>query len=343
MAAMNLARSTLIRHAMAVLTMAAAWLALPELHAEQPLPSWRDSAAKTAIIDFVTRVIDEKLPDFVAPADRIVTFDNDGTLWCEQPMYFQLAFALDRIRALAPQHPEWKETEPFKSVLAGDMKGVAASGNDGLLKLIAATHAGVTADEFDAVALDWVQHAQHPKFKRPYVECVYQPQLELLQYLRDNGFQTYIVSGGGVDFMRPWVEQVYGIPPQQVVGSSIKSKYEVRDGKPTIVKLPEVNFIDDKAGKPVGIRQYIGRKPIMAVGNSDGDFEMLEYVTAGDGPSLGVLVHHTDADREYAYDRDSPFGRLAKGLDEAKERGWVLVDMKNDWSQIFPPAANAAK
>lgn len=340
---MNTERSTIIRHAMVILTVAAASLALSELHAEQPLPSWRDSAAKTAIIDFVTRVTDEKSPDFVAPADRIAAFDNDGTLWCEQPMYAQLAFMVDRVKALAPDHPEWKETEPFKSLLAGDVRGAAAAGQEGLLELVAATHAGMTAEQFDAIALEWVKTAQHPKFKRPYIECVYQPQLELLQYLRDHGFKTYIVSGGGIDLMRPWTQEVYGIPPEQVVGSSIESKYQVRDGVPVIVKVAELDFYDDKEAKPVGIRKFIGRRPIIAVGNSDGDYQMLEYVTAAKGPSLGVLIHHTDADREYAYDRDSPIGRLAKGLDEANDRGWVLVDMKNDWSQVFPPAANMAK
>ena len=268
-------------------------------------------------------------------AERIAVFDNDGTLWAEQPMYFQLAFALDRVKALAPQHPEWQTREPFKSVLAGDMKGVMAGGEHALLEIIAASHAGNTTVEFEQVVKDWVATAKHPKTGRLYTEMVYQPMLEVLAYLRANGFKTYIVSGGGVEFMRPWVERVYGIPPEQVVGSRIKMKYEVRNGVPVIVRLAEIDLVDDKAGKPVGIQQVIGRRPTIAFGNSDGDFEMLEWTTTAPGPRLGVIVHHTDAEREWAYDRESSVGRLARGLDEAAARGWVVVDMKQEWAQIF--------
>jgi phosphoserine phosphatase len=302
----------------------------------QALPSWNDTAAKTAIMEFVEAVSEENSSKYVPPAERIAVFDNDGTLWAEQPMYVQLAFIVDRVKALAPDHPEWNTTEPFRSVLAGDPSGVAAGGMEGVVKLIAATHAGMTTDEFDRISLQWLKTARHPTLGRPYIECVYQPQLELLAYLRANGFKTFIVSGGGVDFMRPWTREVYGIPPEQVVGTSIKAKYEVRDGVGVLVKLPEIEFIDDKAGKPVGIHRYIGRRPILAVGNSDGDFEMLEYVTTGPGPSLGVLIHHDDAAREFAYDRDSHFGKLARGLDQAPQRGWLVVSMKHDWAQIWP-------
>jgi phosphoglycolate phosphatase-like HAD superfamily hydrolase len=302
----------------------------------QALPSWNDTPTKAAIISFVEKVTQEGSPDFVPPADRVAVFDNDGTLWVEQPIYTQLAFIIDRVKAMAPAHPEWKDKEPFKSLLAGDAKGVAASGEKGLLELIAATHAGMTTEEFEATVTDWLKTARHPRFNRPYLECVYQPQIELLEYLRSNGFQTFIVSGGGIDFMRPWTQTVYGIPPDQVVGSSGKTKYEVRDGKAVIVKLPAIDFIDDKAGKPVGIYKFIGERPILAFGNSDGDFEMLEYVTTGSGPRLGLLLHHDDAEREVAYDRESHFGKLARGLDEAQARGWVLVSMKSDWAKVFP-------
>jgi phosphoglycolate phosphatase-like HAD superfamily hydrolase len=302
----------------------------------QALPSWNDTPTKTAIISFVEKVTKESSPDFVRPEDRIAVFDNDGTLWTEQPMYTQFAFVIDRVKAMAPDHPEWKDKEPFKSLLAGDAKGVAASGEKGLLELVAATHAGMTTEAFAATVTNWLKTAKHPKFNRSYLECVYQPQIELLQYLRDNGFQTFIVSGGGIDFMRPWTQAIYGIPPDQVVGSSGKTKYEVRDGEPVIVKLPEIDFIDDKAGKPVAIHKFIGKRPILAFGNSDGDFEMLEYVTTGSGPRLGLILHHDDAEREAAYDRESHVGKLARGLDEAQARGWVLVRMKSDWAVVFP-------
>src|SRR6185295_17729552 len=270
-----------------------------------PLLSWNEGAAKKSIVDFVSRVTQEGGPDFVPPAERIATFDNDGTLWSEQPIYFQVAFALDRVKALAPQHPEWKQKQPFKAVLEGDMKAVAASGERGLLEIMAATHVGNTTEEFAAIVTDWIATAKHPKFNRPYTEMVYQPMLELLGYLRASGFKTFIVSGGGVEFMRPWVERVYGIPPEQVVGSRAKVKYEVRAGVPVLLRLPEVDHVDDKAGKPVGIHQVIGRRPIAAFGNSDGDFEMLEWATSGAGPRFGMIVHHTDAEREWAYDRAS--------------------------------------
>jgi len=271
----------------------------------------------------------------VPPAERIAVFDNDGTLWSEQPMYFQLAFILDRVKALAPQHPEWQTQEPFKSVLAGDMAGVAATGEHGLLELMAATHAGMTSEEFAGTVSNWLETARHPRFKRPYTDLTYAPMQELLAYLRANGFKTFIVSGGGVEFVRVFSERVYGVPPEQVVGSSIRTKYEVRDGKPTIVRLPELEFIDDKAGKPVGIHRYIGRRPILAFGNSDGDFEMLEYTTNAPGPRLGLLVHHDDGEREYAYDRKSSIGRLERGLDEAAQRGWVVVSTKDDWRTVY--------
>ncbi len=311
-------------------------LSLPAFAAADPLPSWNDTAPKKAIVTFVERVTKSGSPEFVPPAERIATFDHDGCLWAEQPMYAQLAFALDRVKALAPQHPEWKEKQPFKAALEGDVKTVFAGGEHALLELVMATHAGNTTEEFGQTVKEWIATARHPKTGRLYTEMVYQPMLELLAYLRANGFKTFIVSGGGIEFMRPWTEKVYGIPPEQVIGSSIRTKFEVRDGKPVLVRLPEINFIDDKAGKPVGIQQHIGRRPIAAFGNSDGDFEMLEWTTAGPGPRLGVYVHHDDAGREWAYDRKSPIGRLDRGLDEAAKRGWVVISMKSDWKVIFP-------
>ena len=302
-----------------------------------PLPSWNDTSPKQTIISFMKRVTQEGSPDFVPVDQRIATFDNDGTLWVEQPMYTQLAFVIARVHALAPKHPAWKTTQPFKGVLEGDMKAVEATGEKGLVQLMAATHAGMSVDDFQKIVSDWLATAQHPRFKRLYTECVYQPMLELLAYFRANGFKTYIVSGGGIEFMRPWTERVYGIPPEQVVGSSIKTQFEMVNGQPVLMRLPEINFIDDKEGKPVGINQYIGRRPIAAFGNSDGDQQMLEWTTAGSGPRLALLVHHTDAVREYAYDRTSTFGRLDKALDEARAKGWIVVDMKNDWKTIFPP------
>lgn len=306
------------------------------VRAEDPLPSWNDGANKDAIVEFVAKVTSKDSPDFVRPAERIAVFDNDGCLWCEQPMYFQLLFALDRVKEMAAEHPEWKTTEPFKSALAGDLKGVAAGGKEALAKILAVSHANVTTEEFSQSVRRWLRTARHPQTGKRYTSMVYQPMLELLAYLRANGFKTFIVSGGGIDFVRVFSERVYGIPPEQVVGSSVAAKYELRDGVPVIVKLPEGLFVDDKAGKPVGIHQHIGRRPIAAFGNSDGDFQMLEYVTTRQGPSLGMLVHHTDADREYAYDRESHVGKLDRGLDEAEQRGWRLIDMKTDWRQVFP-------
>ena len=306
--------------------------------AADPLPSWDDTAPRQAIIRFVEKVTREGSADFVPVAERIATFDNDGTLWTEQPLYFQFQFALDRVKALAPQHPEWKTTEPFASLLKGDMKGVLAGGEHALVQLVMTTHAGMTTEEFERTVTDWIATAKHPKTGRLYTEMVFQPMLELLAYLRANGFKTFIVSGGGIEFMRPWAEKTYGIPPEQVVGSSGGLKYELRDGKPVIVKLPSIVLNDDKEGKPVGIQRHIGRRPIMAFGNSDGDFQMLEWTTSGKGARFALIVHHTDDKREWAYDRESPIGKLDKGLDAAAAKGWTVVSMKDDWKTIYPPA-----
>jgi phosphoserine phosphatase len=307
----------------------------------EALRSWNDGPATRAIVDFVERTTREKTPGFIPPAERIAVFDNDGTLWAEQPMYFQLAFALDRIRALAPEHPEWKTTQPFKGALEGDLHAVLAGGEHSVLQIVAASHTGMTSEEFEAIVTEWIGSARHPVTKRPYVDMVYQPMLEMLTYLRANGYKTFIVSGGGVEFMRPWVERVYGVPPEQVVGSRVKVQYEVRERGPVLLRLPDIDFIDDKSGKPVGIHQAIGRRPTIAFGNSDGDFEMLEWTTSAAGPRLGVIVHHTDAEREWAYDRDSHIGQLRRGLDEGPQRGWVIVDMKRDWSVIYPASQPA--
>jgi hypothetical protein len=301
-----------------------------------PLSSWNEGPTRQSIVAFVGKVTQEGSADHVPPAERIAVFDNDGTLWSEQPVYVQLAFALDRVKALAPQHPEWQTQEPFASLLKGDVAGALAGGEKAIAQIVMATHAGMTTEEFASTVQDWLATARHPVTGRPYTGMVYQPMLELLAYLRANGFQTFIVSGGGIEFMRPWTERVYGIPPEQVVGSSIRTKYELRDGEPVLVRLLELDFIDDKAGKPVGIQKHIGRRPILAFGNSDGDFEMLEWTTSGEGPRLGLIVHHDDAGREVAYDRKSHIGRLDRGLDEAGRRGWVLVSMKDDWRTIYP-------
>ncbi len=298
------------------------------------LPSWNDGPVKSSITDFVARVTSG--PDFIPEDQRIATFDNDGTLWVEQPMYVQLAFILDRVRELAPKNPGWKTRQPFKAVLEGNMEALAKSGEKGLVELMAVTHAGMTTAEFEKITSDWLASARDRRWKRPYTELVYQPMLELLAYLRANGFKTFIVSGGGIEFMRPWTERVYGVQPQQVVGSSIKTRFEMRDGKPVLFRLPEINFIDDKAGKPIGINSHIGRRPIAAFGNSDGDLEMLQWTTMSGGARLGLIVHHTDAVREYAYDRKSHFGRLDKALDAAGPNKWTVVDMKRDWKRIFP-------
>jgi len=301
-----------------------------------PLPSWNEGVAKQSIIDFVARVTDEAAPDFVPVPERIATFDNDGTLWAEQPMYFQLFFAIDRVKTLAPEHPEWASQQPFQAVLEGDMEALAASGEHGLLELVMATHAGMTTQEFEGIVTEWLVTAKHPMTGRAFTEMVYQPMLELLDYLRANDFKTFIVSGGGIEFMRPWTEAVYGIPPDQVVGSSIKTRFEMRGHGPVLVRLPEINFIDDKADKPVAIWRYIGQRPIAAFGNSDGDLQMLQWTAAGDGTRFMLYVHHDDADREWAYDRESHIGRLDKGLEEAEAGGWTVVSMKDDWAGIFP-------
>jgi phosphoglycolate phosphatase-like HAD superfamily hydrolase len=308
-------------------------------HATQvpdPLPSRKDGSAKRAIGEFVGKVTEDGSADFVPPAERIATFDNDGTLWAEQPIYFQALFMLDRVKTLAPEHPEWSHTEPFASLLKADLKGALAGGEQALMELAIATHAGTTTEQFETIAKDWLATARHPTTIRPFTEMVYQPMIELLAYLRANGFKTFIVSGGGIEFMRPWTERVLGIPPEQVLGSSIRTQFEMREAKPVLVRLPEANFINDKAGKPVGIHQFIGRRPIAAFGNSDGDLEMFQWTAAGPGPRFCVIVHHTDAKREWAYDRDSFVGRLDKALDEAATRGWIVVDMQREWKRVFP-------
>lgn len=304
--------------------------------AADPLPSWNDNAPKKAILTFVEKVTEQDSPTFVPPPERIAVFDNDGTLWAEQPMYFQLFFALDRVKTLSPKHPEWKTQEPFASLLKGDVKKALAGGEKAILEIVMATHTGMTTTAFEKIVGDWMATAKHPKTGKLYTDMVYQPMLEILTHLRSNEFKTYIVSGGGIEFMRPWTEKVYGIPPEQVIGSSIKTRFELRHGKPVLVRLPEINFIDDKAGKPVGIHMHIGRRPIAAFGNSDGDLQMIQWVTAGPGTRFGGIVHHTDAQREYAYDRKSSIGRLDQALDEAKRQDWTVVDMKEDWKGIFP-------
>ena len=313
----------------------AAVLTATQLAAADPLPSWNDTAPKQAIVAFVEKVTKAGSPDFVPVPERIATFDNDGTLWAEQPIYFQLLFALDRVNALAPQHPEWKEKEPFAALLKGDVKGALAGGEKAVAQIVMVTHAGMTTDEFAKIVKDWIATARHPKTGRLMTEMVYQPMLELLAYLRKNEFKTFIVSGGGIEFIRPWAEKTYGIPPEQVVGSSIKTRFEMRDGKPVLIRLSEINFIDDKTGKPVGINSHIGRRPIAAFGNSDGDQQMLEWTAAGSGARFCLLVHHDDADREWAYDRKSHIGSLDKAWDEAMARGWTVVSMKDDWKAIF--------
>jgi hypothetical protein len=301
--------------------------------APDPLGSWNEGKTKQSILEFVKKVTTPGSPDFVPPAERIATFDNDGTLWTEKPMYVQLVFALDRVKELAPQHPEWKNKEPFASLLKGDVKAALAGGQKAALEIVMATHAGMTTSEFEKIVKDWIATARHPQTQRLYTEMVYQPMLELLAFLRASGFKTFIVSGGGIEFMRPWADPVYGIPPEQIVGSSIKTRYEMRADGPVLVRLPEVNFIDDKEGKPIGINSHIGRRPLAAFGNSDGDIQMLEWATAGKGTRLALLVHHTDAEREYAYNEGA-----VKALAEAQAKGWTVVNMKQDWKVIYPPA-----
>ena len=304
--------------------------------APDPLPSWNAGPAKERILDFVDRVSDPDSPDFVPEAERIATFDNDGTLWSEQPLYFQLLFAMDQVKAMAPNHPEWAEEEPYRSVLNDDLAALAAQGEAAIVPLLLTTHTGMTASEFRARARAWLDTARHPRFDQPFDAMVYQPMLEVLGLLRANGFQTWIVSGGGIQFLRVFAEETYGIPPEQVVGTSIVTRFETRDGIPVIVREPEINFVDDKEGKPLAINLHIGRRPIAAFGNSDGDLQMLQWTSAGDGPRLAVFVHHTDAAREWAYDRDSHIGRFDQGLDEAADRGWLVIDMARDWNVIYP-------
>ncbi len=301
-----------------------------------PLPSWRPGPARNEIVDFVIRVSSPDSAEFVPEPERIAVFDNDGTLWSEQPAYFQLLFAMDRVRAMAPDHPEWKNQQPFQAVLDDDLDAVIATGEAGLLKLVMATHASMTTEAFEDIVIAWLATARHPQLDLPYTSLVYQPMLELLKYLRAHGFKTFIVSGGGIEFMRPWVEKVYGIPPEQVIGSSIKVDFEVRDGEPVLIRQPEIDFIDDKEGKPVGIHKFIGRRPIAAFGNSDGDLQMLQWTAGGSGASLAVLVHHTDAEREWKYDRDSHIGHLDIALEQARKQGWLIVDIRRDWNSIYP-------
>jgi phosphoserine phosphatase len=316
-------------------TISILFLSVSTAHAADPLPSWRNGPAKQLIISFIHQTTQPGSPAFVPIEDRIAVFDNDGTLWSEQPNYVQLTFAIDRVKELAPKHPDWRITQPFQAALEGDLQTLRQQGEHGLLKLITATHAGMSTTDYSKIVSDWLSKAVHPTHKRPYTDLVYLPMLEVLSYFRKHGFKNYIVSGGGVEFMRPWTERVYGIPPEQVIGSSIKTKLVSRNGIPELIRLPEINFIDDKADKPVAIHQFIGRRPIAAFGNSDGDLEMLQWVTAGSGARLGVIIHHTDNEREVAYDRKSPVGRLDKALDEAAIQKWLIVSMKSDWVMIF--------
>ncbi|HCY82587.1 MAG TPA: haloacid dehalogenase [Xanthomarina gelatinilytica] len=301
-----------------------------------PLPSWNEGKTKAAIIDYINDVTNKESANFIPEIDRIATFDNDGNLWSEQPAYFQLFFAMDRVKELAKDHPEWQNKQPIKAVLENDMKTLIASGEKGIMELIMATHAGITTDEFELLVKNWLETAQHPRFNKPYNQLIYQPMLELLDYLRTNDFKTFIVSGGGIEFMRPWVEEAYGIPKDQVVGSSIATEYDYNNGAPVIRRLSKIDFIDDKAGKPVGINKFIGRKPVFASGNSDGDLQMMQWTDSNPYKSFQLYLHHTDADREWAYDRESHIGQFNKGLDEALEKGWTIIDMKNDWKTIYP-------
>jgi phosphoserine phosphatase len=330
-----MANKTMKRTNLIILAALASMGVVLAARATDPLPSWNDGPAKNSILQFVAKVAKAGSLDFVPPAERIAVFDNDGTLWAEQPMYFQAFFTFDRVKALSPQYPEWKTKEPFASLLKGEMKAVLAAGEHSLGQMLMATHAGMTTEEFEKTVREWIATARHPKTGRLLTGMVYQPMVELLAYLRAHGFKTFIVSGGGIEFMRPWSEQVYGIPPEQVIGSSIKTRFEMRDGKPVLVRVPEMNFVDDGPDKPVGIQMHIGRRPLAAFGNSDGDLQMLQWTAAGSGPRFCLYVHHTDADREWAYDRASSIGRLDKGLDEAQARGWTVVDMKKDWNRVF--------
>jgi haloacid dehalogenase-like hydrolase len=325
-----------LQFAFAIAMFYAVVLATVAAQPADPVPSWNAGASKQSIVDFVTRVTTPGSPQFVPPAERIATFDNDGTLWAEQPLYFQFLFAIDRVKAIAGQHPEWKDKEPFKSLMAGDIKGALAGGERAVVEIMAAAHANITPEEFERVAVAWFTTAKHPSTGRLYTEMVYQPMLELMAYLRANGFKTFIVSGGGIEFMRAFAERVYGIPPEQIIGSTGKLRFELRNGVPTLFKLPEVDFVDDKEGKPIAIHRHIGRRPIASFGNSDGDLQMLQYTCAGSGARLCAYIHHTDAEREWAYDRTSSIGLLDAGLDESKQKGWTVVDMKRDWKTIYP-------
>ena len=326
---------TLNRRSFSLMMLSLAAASSARAQGTDPLPSWRDGKAKQSILSFVAAVTARGSSDFVPASERIATFDNDGTLWVEQPMYVQLIFALDRVKALLPMHPEWKKKQPFKAALEGDMKTLAGAGERGLLELILATHAGMTTEEFETIVATWLEAALDPRFDRPYTDLVYQPMIELLAYLRSSGFKTFVVSGGGIEFMRPWTEKIYGVPPEQVVGSSIKTRFQMRGGIPVLFRLPDINFVDDGPGKPVGINEHIGRRPIAAFGNSDGDLQMLQWISKGPHRHLALLVHHTDAEREYAYDRQSTFGRLNLALDVAADNGWTVVSMKDDWNRIF--------
>ncbi|MBU2951868.1 haloacid dehalogenase-like hydrolase [Tamlana agarivorans] len=313
------------------------------IEAKDPLPSWEEGKTKESIKSYVVDVTTEGSPNFIPITDRIATFDNDGNLWSEQPAYFQLFFAISRIKALAPEHPEWKNKQPYKAVLENDMKSLMASGEKGLIEIVMTTHAGMTVEAFEKIVKDWLAKAKHPRFGKPYNELIYQPMLELLNYLRANDFKTYIVSGGGIEFMRPWVEEAYGIPKDQVVGSSIKTEFSLENGQAQIKRLPAIDFIDDKAGKPIGINKFIGKKPVFTSGNSDGDLQMMQYGDSNKHKSFQLYLHHTDAEREWAYDRDSHIGQLNKGLDYAIENGWTITDMKKDWKVIYPFQLNEAK
>ncbi|WP_442107507.1 HAD family hydrolase [Pseudomonas sp. NUPR-001] len=304
--------------------------------AADPLPSWYNGASRQAIEQFVSAVTEEGGKDYVAPAERIAVFDNDGTLWSEQPLYFEVLFALDEVKRLAPKHPEWKTQQPFKAVLEGDQKALAASGMDGMLKIVAATHSGMSTEAFIAQTRRWLATAVHPKTGKPYTEMVFQPMLEVLQYLRANGFRTYIVSGGEVAFMRAFAEEVYGIPPEQVIGTTLDARFQDKDGQLSIQRLPKLTHNDDGPGKPVSIDSIIGRRPILAFGNSDGDLQMLQWTMAGPGKRFAGLVHHTDSKREWAYDHDSKVGRLDKALIVANKQGWTVVDMAREWQRVYP-------
>ncbi len=331
----------IVKHALsrtvfaALLVALASAIAASMARAQDPLPSWNEGATKAAIIDFVTAVTDEANPDFVAPADRIATFDNDGTLWVEAPHYPQVMFAVDRVKAMAPDHPDWKDRPALKAALDGDMKAFVETGNKGLEEIILVSHSGTTTTEFTKLVSDWIGTAEHPELKRKYTDLTYQPMKELIAYLRDNAFKIYIVTGGAIEFMRPWTETAYGVVPEQVVGSSILTEFEIRDGKPVLFRLPEIFFFNDKEDKPIAIQRFIGRRPIAAFGNSDNDIPMLQWTLAGERRSLGMIVHHTDAEREFAYDRESVVGILSRGIDDAETGGWHLIDMREDWKRVF--------